>query len=228
MKRIALVAGATGLVGHQVVARLLRDPAYTEVRVLTRRPFDLEDPHLTVVRTDFADLATLQALGDALAVSDVYCCLGTTIKRAGCRAAFADVDERMVVDLARATLDAGAQQFLVISAVGASDHALAFYSRVKGRMEKAVAALGFDAVHVLRPSLLLGERDEHRAGEAFAQQCAPLAERMLRGPLRRYRPVDADEVAEGMLRVALRGERGVHVHHFPLDELVPEGEADSE
>lgn len=220
MKRSALVAGASGLVGRRVVARLLCDPAYAQVRVLARRPPGIAHPRLETVLTDFGDLA---ALGPALAVDDVFCCLGTTLKQAGSRAAFADVDERMVVELARATRAAGAEQFLVVSAVGAGEHALAFYSRVKGRMETAVSALGFAAVQILRPSLLLGERAEHRVGEAFAQRLAPALARLARGPLRRYRPVSADEVAEAMLRLALRGEPGVHVHHLPLSEEHGEG-----
>ena len=215
MERSALVAGATGLVGCQVVRRLLDDPAYARVCVISRRPLELAHPRLTTIISDLADPA---ALGSALSVDDVFCCLGTTLRKAGSRAAFADVDERMVVALARAARAAGAQQFLVISAVGASEHAMAFYSRVKGRMEAAVSALGFAAVHILRPSLLLGERSELRRGEALAQRAAPLLAKLTRGPLQRYRPVTADEVAEAMLRIALRGERGVHVHHLPLPD----------
>lgn len=215
MKRTALVAGASGLVGRHVVARLLRDPAYTQVCVVARRPLDIDDPSLTTLISDFSDLA---ALGPALTADDIYCCLGTTLRRAGSKTAFADVDERMVVDLAHATAAAGAQQFLVVSAIGANEHSLAFYSRVKGRMEKAVSALGFAAVHIFQPSLLLGERSEHRAGEAIAQKLAPLLGRLTRGPLRRYQPVSGDAVAEAMLRIALRGEHGVHIHHLPLDD----------
>src|SRR3546814_20941970 len=83
-------------------------------------------------------------------------------------------------------------------------------------MEKTVSALDFAAVHIFQPSLLLGERSEHRAGEAVAQKLAPLLSRITRGPLRRYQPVAADNVAAAMLRLALRGESGVHVHPFPL------------
>ncbi|WP_028081023.1 NAD-dependent epimerase/dehydratase family protein [Solimonas soli] len=219
MSRSALVAGATGLVGQRVVERLLRDPAYARVCVVARRPLPIAHPQLTTLISDFADLA---ALGPRLAADDVFCCLGTTLRRAGSRAAFADVDCRMVVDLARAARAAGAHQFLVISSVGASARALSFYLRVKGRMEAEIAGLGFAAVQILRPSLLLGERGEHRPGEAFAQRGAPLLERIARGPLQRYRPVSADAVAEAMLRLALRGERGVQVHHLPLAEQLIE------
>lgn len=213
MKRTALVAGATGLVGYSLLQRLLRDPAYGQVRALSRRPLGLRHDQLQLVQTDFRNLA---ALGDVLQAQDVFCCLGTTRRKAGSRAAFEDVDYRMVVELAQATRAAGAHQFIVVSAVGASRHAAAFYSRVKGRMEAAVSALGFDAVHIVRPSLLLGERGELRPGEALAQRLAPAISPLLVGPLKRYRPVDADEVGEAMVRIALGGQAGVHVHHLPL------------
>lgn len=215
MARTALIAGGSGLVGRSVLQRLLQDPAYAEVRLLTRRPLDLQHPHLRILLSDFRELS---ALGSELRADDVFCCLGTTLRSAGSREAFADVDYRMVVELAQASRAAGAQQFLVVSAAGASEHALAYYSRVKGRMEKAVSALGFEAVHILRPSLLMGARAEHRPGEAFAQKLAPLLKVLTPGPLRRYRPVAAEDVAEAMVRLALRGESGVHTHHLPLTE----------
>src|SRR5690606_24531058 len=98
---------------------LLHDPAYREVRALTRRPLAVQHARLRELRTDYA---RLDDLGEALAVDDVFCCLGTTLASAGSRAAFEDVDYRMVVDLARSARAAGAQQFLVVSAVGASRH----------------------------------------------------------------------------------------------------------
>lgn len=221
MTRIALVAGPTGLVGQQLLQRLLQDPAYAEVRALSRRSLPLQHERLRVIQTDYYNLA---GLGDALKVDDVFCCLGTTLRKAGSRAAFEDVDYRMVVELARAACTAGARQFLVISAVGASERSAAFYSRVKGRMEAAVTALGrdttpgFEAVHVVRPSLLMGARGEHRAGEALAQKLAPALNPLLRGALAKYRAVDAAEVAEALCRLALREQRGVHVHHLPLPD----------
>ncbi len=213
MTRTALVAGPTGLVGQQLLQRLLQDPAYTAVRALSRRPLALGHERLQIVQTD---LHNLPSLGAALQADDVFCCLGTTLSKAGSRAAFEDVDYRMVVELARATRAVGAHQFIVVSAVGASPHSPAFYNRVKGRMEAAVSALDFDAVHIVRPSLLLGSRDETRPSEAFAQKISPALAPLFFGPLLRYRPVTAEDVAEAMLRLALRGEHGAHAHHLPL------------
>lgn len=212
MPRTALVAGATGLVGAALLRRLLAHETYSGIRVLGRRPPALEAGKIRFVASDFGNLDALRA---ELAVDDVYCCLGTTLRRAGSRAAFERVDYHMVVDLARAVHAAGAQRFLVVSAVGASARSPAFYSRVKAQMEQAVAEVPFTAVHVVRPSLLLGERAERRPAERLSQQLSPLLAPFLRGPLAKYRPVRAEDVAAAMLRLAFTDARGVHVHHLP-------------
>ena len=214
MARIALVAGATGLVGMALLRRLTADADYREVRVLGRRAPPEAGGKVRFVESDFSNL---DALARELAVDDVFCCLGTTIRKAGSQAAFERVDFHMVVDLARAAHRAGAKRFLVVSAVGASERAAAFYSRVKGRMERAVRELPFEAVHVVRPSLLLGDRDERRPGEQAAQVLAPWLSPVLRGPLAKYRAIPADEVAAALVTLARRPAKGAHVHHLPLD-----------
>ncbi len=213
MPRTALVAGATGMVGTLLLRQLAASNDYAEVRVLGRRQPAQEHPKFRFIATDFSDLDKHAA---PLAVDDVFCCLGTTIRKAGSRPAFERVDYHMVVDLARAARKAGAKRFLVVSSVGASERSPAFYSRVKGRMEQAVAAVGFEAVHIVRPSLLLGVRDERRPGERLAQFAAPLLSPLLAGPLAKYRAVDGDAVATALLQLARRPDSGVHVHHLPL------------
>jgi len=215
MSRTALVAGPTGLVGRSLVRRLLDNPLYARVKVLTRRPLDIEHLKIVTVITDYGDLAKLQP---QLAADDVFCGLGTTMRKAGSRAAFERVDYHMVVDLARAARAAGAAKFLVVSAVGASTRSPAFYSRVKARMEQAVSEAGFEAVHILRPSLLLGERAEQRIAEDLAQRLVPLLLPLFVGPLKKYRPVRADDVAAAMEKLAAGDAKGVHVHHLPLDD----------
>jgi uncharacterized protein YbjT (DUF2867 family) len=210
--RTALIAGATGLVGAALLRRLAADADYAEVRVLGRRPPPLEAGKIRFVASDFSNLAELAS---ELAVDDVFCCLGTTLRQAGSRAAFERVDYHMVVDLARAAHKAGAKRFLVVSAVGASARSPAFYSRVKARMEQAVGEIPFEAVHVVRPSLLLGARAEFRPGERLAQLAAPLLSLALVGPLAKYRAVEADAVAAALARLARANTRGVHVHHLP-------------
>lgn len=196
----ALLVGATGLVGGHVLARLLQDPDYSRIHVLTRRPLAQADAKLEVRIQPFdriADLAWEEP--DFFAVDHVYCCLGTTLKAAGSKQAFATVDYGYVKAVAEAAAAAGARRFALVSAVGADSRSPFFYNRIKGRVEAAVAALDFEAVDLVRPSLLLGERTEHRTGEAAGQRLAPLLSGLLVGPLRKFKPVAAEAVARHMI-----------------------------
>ena len=215
MARIALVAGATGLVGQSLVQRLLASGAYDRIKLLTRRPLAFDDGRIENLITDYSDLA---ALGNKLKADDVFCCLGTTLKKAGSRAAFEKVDYQMVIDLARAAHAKGAKQFLVVSAAGTAEHSPSFYSRVKAKMERDVAAVGYAAVHVVRPSLLLGARDESRPAEKISQMIMPLFNPLLIGKMKKYRAVSGEDVAEALLQLARRETRGVHIHHLPLED----------
>lgn len=207
MTRTALVAGATGLIGQHLLRLLLDAPEYGEVLALSRRPLD---PHhkLRCLPADY------EALPPGLGADDVFCCLGTTLRKAGSKAAFEQVDYHYVMHLARTVRASGCQQFLVVSAAGTSARALSFYSRVKARMEQDVAALGFPALHILRPSLLLGERAESRPAERLGQIAAPLLAPLLP---RKYRAIEGAAVAQAMLVLARRQQRGHHIHHLPLD-----------
>lgn len=213
MSRTAVLAGSTGLVGRELLNQLLAQREYSRVTVLGRSPPPREGGKIKFVATDFSNLDGLAA---DLAVSDVFCCLGTTLAKAGSDAAFERVDYHMVVDLARAAKKAGAKKFLVVSAAGASLKSPAFYPRLKARMEQAVSEIGFEATHILRPSLLLGARQESRPAERLFQMLAPFYSPFLRGPLRRYCPVRAAMVAAAMVQLALGSSAGTQVHHLPL------------
>lgn len=214
MTKTALVAGATGAVGQQLLPRLLESPDYDRVKVLGRRPPALQHPRLQALITDFSDLA---ALGPQLEADDVYCCLGTTQGKAG-RDGLEQVDHDYVVALARAALQEGARQFLVVSAVGASLSSPSFYSRTKARMEQAVRALGYPSLHILRPSLLLGARSDSRPAEHLAQKLSPLLSPLLAGPWAKYRPISTAAVAEALLTLSRRPYEGTLIHFLPLKD----------
>lgn len=215
MARTALIAGATGLVGRALLEQLLADDTYGTVKIIGRTlPAVQSKKSLQFIASDFSDLGTHAA---ALSADDVFCCLGTTLRKAGSQAAFEKVDYHMVVDLARAAKHAGGRQFLVVSAAGSSIRSPSFYSRVKARMEQAVSEAGFATTHILRPSLLLGARQELRPAERAAQLVSPLLKRVLLGPLKKYRPVSATAVATAMITLAKRDSAGSHVHHLPLE-----------
>lgn len=211
--RTALVAGATGVVGAVLLKRLLADARYGTVKVLARRPLGISHAKLIELPLDDNGPALL---GGKLEADDVFCCLGSTQKKAGSRAAFERVDYHLVLELARAALAQGAKQFLVVSSVGASLKAGSFYLRVKARMEQAVLDLGYKAAHILRPSLLLAARSESRPGEWLAQKVAPLINPLLSGKLSIYRAITAEDVAAAMMTLALRNLSGGHTHHLPL------------
>jgi uncharacterized protein YbjT (DUF2867 family) len=204
----ALLLGATGLVGGNVLDLLLNDPAYGRVVVLGRRPVDRRHPKL---EQQVAELGRLDDHAAAFAVDDVFCCLGTTLRAAGSQEAFRRVDHDYVVDAARVAAAAGARRYLLVTAAGADSRSRFFYNRVKGDGEAGVLARPFEGVVVLRPSLILGPRAERRPAEALAQRIAPALNRLMIGPLRRYRAVDARVVARAMVRLAKERTRGMRI-----------------
>jgi uncharacterized protein YbjT (DUF2867 family) len=152
---------------------------------------------------------------------DIFCCLGTTIKKAGSQAAFRKVDYDYVVSLADHARDAGAKRFLVVSSLGADARSSIFYSRVKGEMEAALRGIGFDALHIFQPSLLLGDRREARLGERLGIAASAIIAPFMLGPAKKYRPIDARVVANAMWKTAWNSERGIHVH--PSNEIAKFG-----
>jgi len=206
----ALLAGATGLVGRALLARLLGAQRRERVIVLARKPLPgtvARDPRLTVLVGDMAALAA-----EAGAIDDAYIALGTTINVAGSQEAFRAVDLELVVAIARAARQAGARRLAVVSALGADRRSRVFYNRVKGEMEEAVAGLGYESVVLARPSLLLGDRESlgqpTRAGEVWAARLlGPLMPLVPSG----VRPIAAPVVAAAMVAALDRAEPGTRV-----------------
>ncbi len=209
-RRVALVAGATGLVGRALLAQLLDDPRYERVEVLARRPLSADiarQDRLTVHIGDATQLAR-----SAVGASDVYIALGTTIKVAGSQAAFKAVDHDLVVAIARAAREAGATRLAVVSALGADASSSVFYNRVKGEMERDVAALGYASIVIAQPSLLAGDR------AALGQPTRPIevwATRLLAPVMTlvpaRVRPIAASTVAAALIAALASPAPGVRV-----------------
>ena len=197
-RRKALIAGATGLVGECLLRRLLAHPDYAVVEVLLRRNLAMSHPKLVQHVVDFEQLDS----GAVAKTDDLFCCLGTTIGKAGSQSAFRRVDHDYPVALAQLAKAEGVQQFLLVSALGADAGSGVFYSRVKGETERDISAIGLPKAIFLRPSLLLGKRSERRAGERAAMLAGRLVAPLLFGRLRKYRPIDADDVAAAMVFAA--------------------------
>ncbi len=219
MPRTALIAGATGFLGQLLTRRLITNPNYGAARALSRREPG-HDPRIEWLRTDFSDLS---AFGDRLTVDDVFCCLGTTLDK--CDGSYQErerIEYGMVVDVARACRAAGAKRFYVVSSMLASRFSPFHHHRIKARMERAVAQLGFDGVGIIRAPLFLGAReDDFRFWEDFFRQTvASLVSPLLIGPLQPLRPRQIDFVAETIMMIAMLQERGINVHYVPLRKTV--------
>ena len=145
-------------------------------------------------------------------VEDAYCCLGTTIKKAGSQTAFRRVDFEFVLAFAHAARIAGAKRFLVISSIGANSQSMVFYSRVKGEMENALREIGFEALHIFQPSLILGERQEQRPAERIGIAAFNMIGALMLGPMRKYQPIESEAIARAMVRAAFYKARGTSVY----------------
>ncbi len=212
--RVAIVAGATGLIGRALVRHLVGVGAYDRVIALVRRAGDVAgDDVVTPVVVSFERLehTPLPFRG-----ADVYCCLGTTMARVKTRAAFRRIDVTYVVRLAALAQAGGAAAFGLVSALGADLDSPFFYNRCKGEAEKGVASVGLPSVAIARPSLLLGDRAEARRGERIAaailRPLDGLLASPLAGPLRRLRPIDADTVAAALAAVVPQRRPGVRLY----------------
>jgi uncharacterized protein YbjT (DUF2867 family) len=191
MRRIALLAGATGLVGRELLPLLLDDSEVAEVVALSRRTIATPHPKLQlgIVSFDQLDNFVLPP------VDDFYCCLGTTIGKAGSRDAFREVDLVYPLTIVRMALAAGATRCFFVSAMGADPHSRIFYNRTKGELERDLMALELRTVYAFRPSLLAGHRTEFRAGERIALALAMPISFALPPKIR---PIAAADVARAM------------------------------
>ncbi|MBW8685138.1 NAD(P)H-binding protein [Chitinophaga rhizophila] len=211
MLQTAVVIGATGLTGHHLVTLLLHDPHFSKVKVLVRTPSFKQRPGLEEIVVDFNDTNSLSA---ALQGDVLFCCIGTTIRKAGSQERFRDVDFEIPVRCATLARRQGMQQFLLLSSTGAAAHSRNFYLRTKGETEQAIQQLGYSSLHIFRPSILLGARNEFRLGESLGKVLVMLFYFLLIGHWKKYRPVKAATVANAMLNAAKTATTGVRVYEY--------------
>jgi uncharacterized protein YbjT (DUF2867 family) len=195
-QRTALLIGATGLIGNELLHYLLSSSEYRTVTILVRSNYPQTHPKLIVKKVDFDKLE----LTDLEKVDDIFCCLGTTIKKAKTKENFMKVDYDYPVELAKWGAENGIKQYLVVSAMGANSESSIFYNQVKGKLEDKLKVIGIPHVHVFRPSLLLGDRQEFRLGEKIGEFAMKLVNFALVRSWRKYRAIEAKKVAYAMYR----------------------------
>lgn len=210
-----LITGGTGLVGDHLLRMLIQEKRVSGIAAPTRRPLadipDVFNPHDPQLTDALAQVST--------PVDIAFCCLGTTRREAGSKEAFVHADYTLVIDTALTAKKLGASHFLVVSALGANAHSPFFYNKVKGEMEEALIAQQWPRLTIVRPSMLLGDRQKRRFNESLM---APLFQ-LLPG---NWKSIDARDVARAMLREALSpSQEGVNI--IPSGKLreIAQGEA---
>ena len=194
--KTAIIAGATGLVGEQLLQQLLADPVYGKVIAILRKPLEMIHEKLEQHVIDFGQLPGAIS---GLTADHGYCCLGTTIKAAGSKEKQYIIDHDYVVAFAAGCQAAAVSRFAVVSSIGADATSSNFYLRTKGEMERDIQKIPFKAIYILRPSFLLGERKEIRAGEKAAIVLMKVLGPLMIGGLKKYRGVQATDVARMMI-----------------------------
>ena len=200
----ATLIGATGLIGSYLLPELLNGDDFDTVRILIRRPIDLSHPKLEKKIVDFNDSDSLLV---ALSNSDVvFCTVGTTQKKVkGDKQAYRKVDYDIPVKAARFCKMTGCEKFVLVSSVGADSKSNNFYLNLKGEVEEAIHSVGLNEVHILRPSMLLGDRKESRIGEKIANTVMKPLSFLIPA---KYKPIHAKDVARKMLAISKNNEKG--------------------
>jgi uncharacterized protein YbjT (DUF2867 family) len=200
MRKKSLILGATGLIGNELVQLLLHDNTYDQVSVIVRTQIPCDNPKLKQIVLD--DFGKMSDYKESFQVDDIFCCLGTTMRKAKSKENFKKVDYEYPLLAAEISKDMGAKRFLLVSATGANPKSSIFYNQVKGEVELAIQQLRLPAFLIFRPSLLLGKRKEFRLGEKTAAGISQMIPFVYKGKLGTYRPIQAESLAKVMHQMA--------------------------
>lgn len=211
--KTAIIIGATGLVGSTLVKQLLENQAYSKIVLLLRKPLNIIHSKLIQEIIDFDKLDASKIVGD-----DLFCAMGTTLKKAGSKEAQYKIDCTYPYEIAKIAKANGIKQFILVSSVGANFDSSNFYLRTKGDLEKKMKSLGFQNFVCVRPSMLLGDREEYRLGEKIGAVLSNFLSPLLYGSLRKYHGIESSDVAKAMQKFANQGLSGVK--YVEYDEIM--------
>jgi uncharacterized protein YbjT (DUF2867 family) len=203
--KTALIAGSTGLIGQQLLQLLIDSPLYEKIIAITRQDLPAHSK-LVQIKMEFGNITENSSV---LKADDIFCCLGTTMEKAGSKEKFRQVDFYYPFLLAKTTHAAGARQFLIVTALGANKTSSIFYNEVKGEVEEAVRSVGFETVHIFRPSLLLGPRQDKRSGEDAAKLFYRIFGFLIP---EKYKAISSLKVAKAMVHFATQDKKGTFIH----------------
>ncbi len=207
-----IIAGSTGLIGHHLLNFSLKNESVNRVYSLSRRSLDETSSKLVQMVSD--DLSIDKNQLEEQTPDIGFITLGTTIKKAGSKAALKAIDTDLVVSVAQSMREVGVRHIYVVSCIGASSSAFSHYLKCKGEMEDSVSLLGFSSVTFMQPGPLSGDRSETRKDEALLQGVMSIINPLMKGCLLNYKPIEGDVVAECMLDLALQNDNAVGVHRY--------------
>jgi uncharacterized protein YbjT (DUF2867 family) len=197
--KTAVLIGASGLIGNFLLQDLLAESSYQKVIILVRRLLPIEHQKLLQIVTDFTDenILKVNIKGD-----DLFICTGTTIKKAGSKANFRAIDFSLPLHIATIAAENKMKKLLLVSSAGATKNSLFFYPKIKGELEQELIKLPFENIYILRPSILLGNRNEKRLAEAFFQKMMIQLSFLMKGKFKKYAGIKAEQVAVKMVAFA--------------------------
>jgi uncharacterized protein YbjT (DUF2867 family) len=213
LQNTAAVIGSTGLVGSHLVDLLKGENACQKIRLLVRRPVEFSHPKLEIKLVNFEDYESLKS--EIAGCNVLFCAIGTTQKKVkGDQLQYRKVDFDIPVNAARACLETGGTNFLLVSSVGADSKSKNFYLRLKGEVEEAVQKFPIESISVFRPSMLLGNRKEFRLGERIGQAGMKLIAPLLAGKWKKYKAIEAGDVAAAMIEASKENKEGSTIYEY--------------
>lgn len=212
--KTALIAGASGLVGSELLKILIANDVYETIHLLSRKPLEIKSSKIIEHIINFDELDRFEP---NTKIDHIFCTLGTTIKKAKTKENFKKVDYDYVLELGKKAEQWNTEKFLMVSSLGANAKSRIFYSRVKGEIEQALINHSLNQLFIFRPSLLFGNRKEHRAGEQTAIHVYKIIDPLFFGPFKKYKGIEAKQVAKGMINAALQNDDSFRI--FESDEI---------
>jgi uncharacterized protein YbjT (DUF2867 family) len=207
-KKKAIVLGASGLIGNQLVSLLLNDHSFSQVTLFVRKELSFLDVKLKQITLDFTDLESYQS---QFAGSVLFLCLGTTRKKTPNIEHYRAIDYGITLRAAKLAKSEDIEEVHLISSIGASSDSSIFYNKLKGQIEEDLIKIGFETTYIYQPSILIGTRNEFRRTELFFQKLMPLFDLFMIGKLKKYHSVSKEKLAQAILNHHLNAKKGVHI-----------------
>lgn len=217
----AIVFGSSGLVGSQLVSQLCELPGYAEIVCVNRKSQKKDHPKYREIISDLSDLSKIS---DRIKGDEIYCCLGTTIKKAGSQEQFRKVDFDLPIEIANIAVKNKSSHMFMVSSLGADKNSGNFYLRTKGEMETAFLELEIPTQTIARPSMLLGERKESRFGENVGKVLMKIFSFGMIGKIKKYRGIQAADVAKAMVIIANSEPTSRHIFESDILQEIADAE----